>query len=296
MDKSYIEISIASAIDATELAGLLNLSGMVGAWEENGRVRLYWERNEWNTRTLETIHQALRQLGDPQPKSNLTVQEIPSEDWNARWAAQVRPLWIGKRFLIRPSWESVPMGPHTIELIIDPKQAFGTGHHATTQLLMEWLEDIIRGGETVLDIGTGTGILAMAALRLGARSARGIDHDSVATQCAEEYARLNGFGPELDLCATGLEDLEPSPWDIILANLDRQTILKHRHQFSHHATVDSRLLISGILIEDHDEMTMALAPEGWGLVGKQSREEWLALEFTFQDCQPITPAGSPDTR
>ena len=296
MDKSYIEVSIASAIDATELAGLLNLSGMVGAWEENGRVRLYWERNEWNTRTLETIYQALRQLGDPQPKSSLTVQEIPSEDWNAQWAAQVRPLRVGKRFLIRPSWESVPMSPHTIELIIDPKQAFGTGHHATTQLLMEWLEGIIRGGETVLDIGTGTGILAMAALRLGARFARGFDHDPVAIECAEEYARLNGFGPELDLCAMGLNELELSPCDIILANLVCQTILKHRHQFSHHATVDSRLLISGILIEDHDEMTMALAPEGWGLVGKRSREEWLALEFTFQDCQPITPAGFPDTR
>ena len=130
----------------------------------------------------------------------MSVNSVPWEDWNARWAAAVKPIHIGQQIVIRPSWEKVALPPNRIELIIDPKHAFGTGHHATTQFLIEWLEDLIQGGETVLDVGTGSGILAITALRLGAVSVLGIDNDPVAIECARTYASLNGFQDELALC------------------------------------------------------------------------------------------------
>ena len=95
-----------------------------------------------------------------------------------------------------------------IELVIDPRRAFGTGYHATTQLVVEWLEAHVRGGGVVLDVGTGSGILAMTAIRLGAASALGVDNDPVAVECAREYAVLNGFGPELELRVASFEDLD----------------------------------------------------------------------------------------
>ena len=112
-----------------------------------------------------------------------------------------------------------------IEIILDPKQAFGTGHHATTHLLLEWLEEIREwNGCRVLDVGTGSGILSMVALRLGALSALGIDLDPVAIDCAKGYALTNGFTNELDLRCCRIQELVSDTFEIIVANIDRKTI------------------------------------------------------------------------
>ena len=125
---------------------------------------------------------------------DIRVEELSDQDWNRQWAESVRPIRIGRRIVIRPSWEPVALQAQDIEIVLDPKQAFGTGHHATTRMLLERLEDLIHGGESVLDVGTGSGILAMVALRLGAASALGVECDPVAVDCARDYARENGFG------------------------------------------------------------------------------------------------------
>ena len=101
------------------------------------------------------------------PESDIRVEKLPDQDWNRQWAQSVRPIRIGRRIVIRPSWEPVALQAQDVEIVLDPKQAFGTGHHATTRMLLEWLEDLVHGGESVLDVGAGSGILAMVALRLG---------------------------------------------------------------------------------------------------------------------------------
>ena len=112
--------------------------------------------------------------------------------------------------------------------MLDPKQAFGTGHHATTRMMLEWLQKEIHGGEVVLDVGAGSAILAIAAVKLGAASAIGVEHDSVAAECAEEYLALNHVDDRIDIIAGTLDDLPERKQriaDLVLANLDRQTIL-----------------------------------------------------------------------
>jgi ribosomal protein L11 methyltransferase len=175
----------------------------------------------------------------------------------------------------------VDCGSDDIELIIDPKQAFGTGHHATTQLLIEWLQEIIRGGETVLDLGTGSGILAMVALRLGARRARGIDCDPVAIDCAREYADQNGFGKELAWQvgpAAFISAQESFACDLLLANLDRQAILDSVEVLGASARRGARLLLSGLLDDQSAEIERALACEGLYVRTARKREGWLALD------------------
>jgi ribosomal protein L11 methyltransferase len=169
-----------------------------------------------------------------------------------------------------------------IDIVLDPKQAFGTGHHATTRLLLEWLEELIHGGESVLDVGTGSGLLAMAALRLGARHARGVDHDPVAIDCARDYARLNGFGGELVLeCATLANE---GMFDLVLANLDRETLLSLAGGLA--AATRHRLLVSGLLIDQGHEITTAFAEQGLYCVAEREAEGWLAIEFgAAQSCE-----------
>ena len=174
MTPEWIDVSIHSAVDSGELLGLLGDPHVRGAWEDQGVTHLYWARDHWSGDQLGQVRAALDQL-DPSGQSSGTIHvgDLPHQDWNRQWAQSVKPIRVGRRLVIRPSWETASLLSGDLDIILDPKQAFGTGHHATTRMLLEWLEELIHGGETVLDVGSGSGILAMAALRLGARSAVG---------------------------------------------------------------------------------------------------------------------------
>jgi ribosomal protein L11 methyltransferase len=228
---------------------------------------------------------------DPDGRSEQAIQVEPlqDQDWNRRWAESVNPIRVGRRLVIRPSWEPVRLHAGDIEIVLDPKQAFGTGHHATTSLLLEWLEAIIRGGESVLDIGTGSGILAMVAIRLGAAKAVGVDSDPVAIECAQGYARDNRFGPELTLQTGDLSKqtsiLAPSP-DLVLANLDRATLMRCRDHLAAYVRQGGRLLVSGVLVDQCHELVEAFSLAGMYCTGQREREGWVALMFeAAQACE-----------
>jgi ribosomal protein L11 methyltransferase len=143
-------------------------------------------------------------------------------------------------------------------------------------MLLEWLEDLVTGGESVLDVGTGSGLLAMVALRLGAERANAIDHDPVAIECAQEYARANRFGDELSLRCGSLN--REQAFDVVLANLDRQTLLQLAERLAD--CTGTRLLVSGLLPDQQEEIMAAfgavsLYPREW-----RERDGWLAIEFT----------------
>lgn len=275
----YYDIAIETEIEASEIMGLLDDPTLLGGWDSEEAVHVYWPVEAWGEEKLRSLKSVLRNLGEDPTDEKIAVSILHGRDWNAEWAKNVRSVRIGRRILIRPSWETNDVAQGTIALVIDPKQAFGTGHHATTQLMIEWLEDRMRGGERVLDVGTGSGILAMVALRLGATLAIGIDHDPVAVDCAKEYAHQNGFGRELELRACTLADLHAGSFHFILANLDRRTLLDQAGQFQRFTSDDTVLLLSGILQEDHDVMVGALKQFGWKSVETREREGWVALEF-----------------
>lgn len=276
---------IESCVDADELIGLLDDPTVTVAWQEEGVIRLYWPADRWNQETLDEPRQVVQRLGDrlgPTGSPVVTINRLPDRDWNELWASPVTPIRIGWHMVIRPSWALVALRPHEFELVIDPKQAFGTGHHATTQLLAEWLEDLIQGGESVLDVGTGSGILAMLALRLGAKRALGIDHDPVAIDCAREYAAANGFGPELELRTVTLEDLkepEDKRFDLILANLDPRRLTDSAAIFRMYLAHGTRPLLSGLLRENLQEVAEAFAAEGVCVRQTRERDGWLAMEI-----------------
>ncbi|MBI4401676.1 MAG: 50S ribosomal protein L11 methyltransferase [Nitrospirae bacterium] len=281
MAHDWIDVRIESSVDSGELLGILSDPAATGAWQENGVIHLYWPADRWNPDALQDLKQVLRELGNESDRPAITVDMLPERDCNALWARSVKPLKIGRRIIVRPSWEHVELQPGEIELIIDPTQAFGTGHHAAAQLLIEWLEELIRGGEQVLDVCTGSGILAMVALRLGAKAVIGIDHDPVAIGCARKYAAANGLGPALELRIATLRDLQATEnerFDIVLANLDRQTILDSIHEFAPYLNLGARLLLSGMLTESRADISDAFLEVGGVVRASRERDGWLALE------------------
>jgi ribosomal protein L11 methyltransferase len=288
--RDWIDVRIRTSLDAGELLGLLDDPAVQGSWEENGTLHLYWPRHSWGGEPFSRLQRLLTLL-DPDGRSEQAIQVEPLEDqdWNRRWSESVKPIRVGRRLVIRPSWEPVLLQAEDIEIVLDPKQAFGTGHHATTSLLLEWLEEIIRGGESVLDVGTGSGVLVMVALRLGAAKAVGVDSDPVAIECAQEYARDNRFGPELTLQTGDLSKqtgvLAPSP-DLVLANLDQTTLMMCRDHLAAYVQRGARLLISGVLVDQRQELVQAFSLVGMYCTGQREREGWVALEFeSAQGCE-----------
>ena len=281
MMREWIDVSIRSAVDPGELLGLLGDPHVRGAWEDQGVTHLYWARDQWNGDQLGQVRAALDQL-DPSGQSSGTVHvgDLPHQDWNRQWAQSVKPRRVGRRLVIRPSWETASLLPGDLDIILDPKQAFGTGHHATTRMLLEWLEELIRGGETVLDVGSGSGILAMAALRLGARSAVGVEIDPVAVDCARECAGQNSFGAELELICGTLSDvvggMRP---DLVVANIDRQTLLLLADGLAVYGAAGARLFFSGLLVEQVEEVMARYAGLGLYPVNRREQEGWMALEL-----------------
>jgi ribosomal protein L11 methyltransferase len=277
----YIEVRIEAPVDPGELLGMLRDDNSLGAWEEDGIVHLYWPERLWNTDAVAELSATLRTLGISDPESAMRCAIVPEQDWNVRWAESVKPVRIGRRILIRQSWNRGDVPEGGIELIIDPKRAFGTGYHATTQLVIEWLESAVRGGERVLDVGTGSGILAMVALRLGAALALGIDTDPIAIECARENAALNGYGDELRFSQNALQDLVAGPFDCILANLDRGTLLSLAGKVKPFLGRDGRLVVTGLQADDETEIVDEFRLAGATFSARFEREEWLALEFRF---------------
>lgn len=280
MNKHTIEILILADVDPSELAGLIYQPGLLGSWAENQTIHLYWDPEHWAPQVQASIRTALHTLSVADPEQQMSVHTIPGKDWNALWASQVQPIRIGGRLWIRPSWEPASTNPQDIDLIIDPKQAFGTGHHATTQLLTEWLEEVIKGGENLLDIGTGSGILAMVAVRLGAQRALGFDCDANAIDCAKDYGQTNGFAKELDFIVATLDQCSPFPWDLVVANIDRRTLLSLVGQLDQFISNTGQLFLSGLLIDDREEISEAFQKHGWAIIESRIRDEWLAFRLT----------------
>ncbi len=291
--EGWIDVQIRTAVDAAELLGMLADPVIQGGWEENGVIHLYWPKPQWSMEVRAHLNSVLQGV-DPgaSPGSDIRVEELPDQDWNRQWAQSVRPIRIGRRIVIRPSWEPVALQARDIEIVLDPKQAFGTGHHATTRMLLERLEDLVHGGEFVLDVGAGSGILAMTSLRLGAASALGVECDPVAVDCARNYAEENGFGDHLEFRCGSLEDVdqhgELRP-DLVLANLDCQTLLLLCDELTRYVSYGARLLLSGILLEQEQEVVEAFSNAGATLFERREQEGWLALELLLaESCEGVT--------
>jgi ribosomal protein L11 methyltransferase len=178
--------------------------------------------------------------------------EVP-DDWEERWKAFHRPVLVGGRVYVRPPWE--PPGDAEIDLVIDPGRAFGTGSHATTRLCLELLLDVSAPG-SVVDLGCGSGVLAIAAARLGFGPVAALDADVLAVQATEQNAAANGVTLD-EVGRANLREQPAPPADLVLANLMRPLLLRVAELMGERPPA---LIVSGLLDHEADEVGAAFAP------------------------------------
>jgi ribosomal protein L11 methyltransferase len=210
------------------------------------------------------------------------VESVAAEAWEESWKQHFRPVRLGE-LIVAPPWDTGPAGDGCARLILEPGMAFGTGTHATTALCLRALQRWLAGrpgsgaGSSVLDVGTGSGILALAAAMLGAGRIAATDNDPVAIRVAGENALRNGLEGRVAFGTQPLEDLE-AKFDLVLANILCNTLIELAGPLSARLARGGRLVLSGILVEQAAEVAAAFAPM-LVAVACESEGEWMLLEL-----------------
>jgi ribosomal protein L11 methyltransferase len=202
---------------------------------------------------------------------------IEQQNWNEEWEKSFQPVHIDDFCVIRASFHQ-PVQDVAHEIIITPKMSFGTGHHATTWLMIQQMRKIIFNQKRVLDFGTGTGVLAILASKLDATDITAIDNDEWSIRNAEENFRNNGCDSIKLYLRDSLKN--ENVFDIILANINRHVILANLKDMKQHLANDGVLVLSGLLVADRDQVIDAACEEGLALMSEEKKDDWIALKLT----------------
>ena len=232
-------------------------------------IHMYLEPGASPVETLALIAARMEGAGIPYTSETEGVEQ---EDWQNGWRKYYHPMDVGQRLAIVPSWQDYDTD--RVKLILDPGLAFGTGGHETTNLCLEVLDERVKGGERVLDIGTGSGILAIAALKLGAAVAEGVDIDPVAVRTAGENAALNGVADKLTVLVGDLSDKASGKYDIITANIVANAIMSLAPAVPGLMADDAVFIASGIIDSRKDEVIAALEAAGLAVLEVKEKRGW----------------------
>jgi len=215
----------------------------------------------------------LRSIGD------LQTRVVAESDWAEAWKAHFHVIRLGRRLVIKPSWLRHRRADDEVVIDLDPGMAFGTGLHPTTRLCLEALEDRADRGPLgrALDVGCGSGILAIAAIRLGATRVLGVDIDPIAIEATIANARHNRVGRRVR-AREGTLPTDEGPFDVVLANLVAGVLIEHAANLAAELVPEGTLIASGIFIDREPDVRVALERAGLDIVGRWSESDWVALE------------------
>ena len=235
-------------------------------------VHMYLAPDENPAEVLPLFRERLDAAGVPYTLDTAGVQQ---EDWQNAWKKYYHAMDIGSRLAIVPGWESYDTD--RIRITMDPGLAFGTGTHETTALCLELLDSLVQGGERVLDVGTGSGILAIAALKLGAREADGVDIDPMCVRTAGENAERNGVDGRFRVLVGDLSDKAEGVYDIITANIVAAAILSLAPAVPALMAPGAKFICSGIIDERKDEVLAGLQASGLRPVEIKEKRGWVCI-------------------
>ena len=224
---------------------------------------------------LEAVSFIKERLKSENISFEITIADCKTEDWVNNWKQYFHPMPIGKKLLIRPTWEDEYDPQGRTVLHIEPGLAFGTGSHPTTKLCLEPLENYINENSTVLDIGCGSGILSIASLLLGAKSAFGVDIDKLAVKTALENAKENGFEPPVFKAVNGnLSDKVTGKYNVIVANIVADIIMDFNKEVGHFLDKDGVYITGGIINSRKDEVIYSFEQNGFEIIENFEEKGW----------------------
>ncbi|WP_374718665.1 50S ribosomal protein L11 methyltransferase [Parageobacillus toebii] len=249
--------------------------------EEGVIIKAYLPVNSFLGETVEEIKQAINNLllyDIDIGKNKITISEVNEEEWATAWKKYYNPVKISKKFTIVPTWETYePVSSDELIIELDPGMAFGTGTHPTTVMCIQALEKYVKPGDTVIDVGTGSGILSIAAAMLGAKSVRALDLDPVAVDSARLNVKLNKVQHIVTVSQNNLLDRIEEQANVIVANILAEIILRFVDDAYRLLEKNGYFITSGIIQAKKQEVKEGLIKAGFAIEETLVMEDWIAF-------------------
>jgi ribosomal protein L11 methyltransferase len=247
------------------------------------RLRTYFQQDGKEKGVLHALRRylkSLKKIRPEMPRPQVKTATLPEQDWGENWKRFFKPVQVTSRFVVKPPWSRIRLKKGQIPIDIAPGMAFGTGTHATTILCIRTLEEELHSrGLSILDVGTGSGILSIVAAKSGAKEVWGIDIDGVAVENARENVEKNHVSEIVKIRKASIGDLHKK-FDVIVANIDLKSLRKMRKPLLSHLNDRGLLILSGILEEEKERIRKHYLETGLLRWIKETREgEWVCLTF-----------------
>lgn len=304
----WLEVTIKTTLPGTEIAAeVLYEAGAQGVAVEDGMftpsaeddyvdeslqmvnetgeayLKAYFKEDEYLPDKLALIRQRLADLAEMDlgldlGELSLSMNQVKETDWSENWKKYYKPFRAGKNIVIKPTWESYEAQPDDILIELDPGMAFGTGTHETTRMCIGYIEEYLHKGDTALDVGCGSGILAIAAAKLGARRVLAVDRDPVSVKTARENIAVNRCG---DIVQAEISDLLQNvpkiPADMVVANIIADIIIRLNADVGGYLKQNGIYIVSGIIASRQQDVAESLLASGFEILGIKEMGEWRAI-------------------
>jgi len=256
--------------------------GEVAPVPETFSVRTYIPKDDSTDERRANIEIGVKLINHLHPIEPLKETEIKDEDWETNWKQYFHPIRVGRKLVICPTWQEHASLRDDVIIFLDPGMAFGTGHHPTTRMCMELLEDTIVGGEKIIDLGCGSGILSVTAVKLGALSSIGFEIENNASKVAKENCVLNGVDESVEVFNSTLPDNRYSEgdFDLALANISAKVIIELADHLTKGLRSGGKLILSGVLENALEDVRDVFEPLGVVFEKVMTDSDWTAVLAT----------------
>ena len=279
--KNYIVYKIYfQPFNAELLSGILWEFNIAGLTEENDHVKIFSDKD--SNIAIEAIEDSIKKLQINKLINSFKIEKEILEDknWNELWEKSREVIRASERIIIKPSFKDYEVNQNEIVLTIDPKMSFGTGEHQSTKLVLRLLEQYVKKGIKVLDVGSGTGILSIAAVKLGATKAVAVDFDEICFDNCKENCAINGVENSIEILTGEIDVVKENEFDLILANIYKNVLIEIAERIKTRLRKNGKVILAGLLESDKKDIETKYHSLGFRTEQIEQMDEWIAIVFS----------------